>query len=61
MVPSCSRSLQRPVSYRDPIKPLRQIHLMSPARCWLQPEDVWINKPAEKHELALEVSFIKAV
>jgi hypothetical protein len=29
-------------------------------RCWLQPEEVWINKPPEEHELALELPMIEA-
>ena len=29
-------------------------------RCWLQPEDVWINKPPEEHELPLELPLIQA-
>ena len=29
-------------------------------RCWLQPEEVWINKPPEENELALELPLIQA-
>ncbi len=28
---------------------------------WDQPKDVWINKPPEEHELALELALIQAV
>jgi hypothetical protein len=29
-------------------------------RRWDQPKDVWINKPPEEHELALELALIQA-
>ena len=29
-------------------------------RCRLRPEDVWIKKPPEEHELALELPLIQA-
>jgi hypothetical protein len=29
-------------------------------RCWRQPEEVWINKPPEENELALELPLIQA-
>jgi transposase InsO family protein len=29
-------------------------------RCWLQPEEVWINKPSEEQELIQALSFIQA-
>jgi hypothetical protein len=29
-------------------------------RCWSQPAEVWINKPLEEHELALELPLIQA-
>ncbi len=29
-------------------------------RCWDQPKDVWINKPPEEHELALELPLVQA-
>ena len=29
-------------------------------RCWLQPEEVWINKPPEENELALELTLMQA-
>ena len=28
-------------------------------RCWLQPEEVWINKPPEENELALELTLMQ--
>jgi len=29
-------------------------------RCWSQPAEVWINKPLEDHELALELPLVQA-
>ena len=29
-------------------------------RCWRQPEEVWINKPPEENELALELTLMRA-
>ena len=29
-------------------------------RCWRQPEEVWINKPPEENELALELKLMQA-
>jgi transposase InsO family protein len=29
-------------------------------RCWRQPEEVWINKPPEENELALELTLMQA-
>jgi len=29
-------------------------------RCWLQPKEMWINKPPEENELALELTLMQA-